>query len=483
MVKFWNIIILFFFICVFREVKSQSPVGARLYLYSSDTSDQYTIDRIFIIGNRKTREKIIQRELNIEEGATIPKSEIDQILEQEKNKLLNTSLFLTVDFSVININQNLVDIIIRVSERWYLFPIPIFELADRNFNEWWVNQQRDLSRINYGLKLYKYNVRGMNETLRLTGQFGFTRQFQLYYSFPYIDRQQKIGLNILSDYSENTNINYRTINHKQLDLDSLESTKWVFNRKRLGIGVSYRRSFYNHHSLRVDYFDNKIRDTLSILNPHFFLNGRTRQQFFQLTYRFRRDLRDFAPYPLKGFVLNLFVDKLGLGIFDDINQLEVSGNYARFFDLGKEYYFSTNLAGITTFPDRQPYFNNNAIGYNPYVVRGYELYLLEGQHFIMGKTTLKKKLFDAEIPVNTLINIKQFQVFPLAVYIKTFFDAGYVFNDIPVEGSTLDYTNQPVFGYGLGLDLVTFYDMVFRWEYSINDQGESGLRFGLRAEF
>ena len=48
-----------------------------------------------------------------------------------------------------------VDVMVDVKERWYIFPLPIFELADRNFNEWW--KTRDFSRTNYGLSVVQNN--------------------------------------------------------------------------------------------------------------------------------------------------------------------------------------------------------------------------------------------------------------------------------------------------------------------------------------
>ena len=447
-------------------------------------ADLVEIDKIFIIGNRKTKEKIIKREMDIQEGDWIIREELNTLLEKDKSKILNTSLFLSVNFNIVELSREKIDIIIRVSERWYLFPIPIFELTDRNFNEWWVNQERDLSRVEYGIKLYNYNTRGMNETLKLFAQFGFTKRFQMSYSFPYIDKAQKIGLNLVGTYAENNNFNYLTINHKQRDLDSLDSDRWLRNVKRFGFDITYRRSFYNFHEISLDYLDYKIRDTIAELNPTYFLDGRSRQQYFQLDYNFRRDLRDFNAYPLDGFLLTATASKLGLGIFNDINQLELSGTYSRYLDLGKNYYLSGMIGGKATFPQVQPYNNNNSIGFEPFVMRGYELYVIEGQSFVLNKLTFKKLLFSRRQKLHDLIPIKQFQTFPIALYLKTYFDSGYIWNTWSYpENANTRFTNEYIYGGGVGLDLVTFYDLVVRFEYSLNKAGESGLVIGLRSEF
>ena len=48
--------------------------------------------------------------------------------------------------------------IINLIESFYLLPSIIFELSDRNFNDWWVNFDHDFSRINYGGGFLQYNL-------------------------------------------------------------------------------------------------------------------------------------------------------------------------------------------------------------------------------------------------------------------------------------------------------------------------------------
>jgi Outer membrane protein/protective antigen OMA87 len=127
-----------------------------------------TINRILIIGNSITRDQIITRELSLKVGDTATFKRMEPILQLDRKKIYNLRLFNTVTIQVLAISPTTVDLLIEVTERWYTFPSPIFELSDRNFNEWWQNYDHDFSRVNYGLRLYRYNFRGRNETLRLT---------------------------------------------------------------------------------------------------------------------------------------------------------------------------------------------------------------------------------------------------------------------------------------------------------------------------
>jgi outer membrane protein assembly factor BamA len=446
--------------------------------------DTIQIDRVFVIGNRVTKEKIIKRELSLTEGQKLSREQLAEFIEADKNKIMNTRLFLSAYISVIDVGDQKVDLIVRVVERWYIFPFPLLELADRSFNEWWTNQNRDLSRINYGLKLYKYNMRGMNETLILNAQLGFTKLFGLQYNFPFIDRAQKIGLRFNGYYSENNNLNYLTLDHRLQDLDSIKTSAWMRKRSRIGIDLNYRYSFYNIHTFSLDYYNNQIRDTVAALNPFYFLNGDTRQRYFSLAYNFRRDLRDFVSYPLDGFMVQGNITKLGLGIYDDIDQVEFGLSYAKYFDLGKGFYLSGLFSGRSTFPEVQPYIANNGIGFGSEVIRGYDLYVIEGQHYIMNKMTFKKRIFSHEQKLGKLMPLEEFRSFPIDIYFKAFFDSGYIRNNWSFpENANLRFTNKYIYGGGFGLDIVSFYDLVMRFEYSLNKAGESTFIFGIDSEF
>jgi outer membrane protein assembly factor BamA len=149
------------------------------------------INRVLIIGNRLTRDQIILRELSLKPGDLIFNLDLPEILDLDEKKLFNTRLFNTVEIRTMELSDSKVDLLIDLNERWYTFPSPIFELSDRNFNEWWQNYNHDFKRVNYGLRLYQFNMRGRNETLRFIAQFGFQRRFELMYRFPYIDKKQK----------------------------------------------------------------------------------------------------------------------------------------------------------------------------------------------------------------------------------------------------------------------------------------------------
>jgi hypothetical protein len=67
----------------------------------------------------------------------------------------------------------------------------------------------------------------------------------------------------------------------------------------------------------------------------------------------------------------------------------------------------------------------------------------------------------------------KFNAIPFSLYAGIFIDAGYVNDQEFYAGNPL--VNSWQYGYGAGLDCFTYYDLVFRLEYSFNKLGESGF--------
>ncbi len=462
-----------------------SPIGAPVRSDSSQfLSDFITIDRIFVLGNRITKQSIIERELSIAEGLTFPTYEINELLKKDRQKLMNTRLFLDVEFHVVEIQPGSADIIIKVAERWYTIPTPYLTLpaAVRNINVFL--DDPDWNLLTYGIKFTQFNFRGRNERLAAIAQFGFTRQFSLKYSVPYVDAAQKNGIELGFSYSENRNINYRTVDHNfQFSNDVLDAPLSPALREVTAlVGWTYRPSYYNVHGITLSYSDALVADTVLGLNPTYFTHDNNRQQYLMLSYSASGDHRDFIGYPLKGYRWRALVSKVGLGVFDHVDIFRVSGSYSHFFDLGKGFYFATSANGYVSTPRFQPYANFRGLGYRGLWLRGYELDVIEGQSFIMNQNTIRKRIFNREFDFSRVIPIDQFNVIPLSIYLKGYIDQGYVSNTIPYEQSDR-LSNRYLMGYGLGIDFVTFYDSVFRVEYSWKRDGTNGPYYSFRTAF
>jgi outer membrane protein assembly factor BamA len=448
-------------------------------VFAADTI--LTVDRILIVGNNVTNERIILRELSLHPGDTVNSAHLAEIIQKDKNKVYNLRLFNTVSIRVLDMPGDKIDLLVEVSERWYIFPSPIFELSDRNFNEWWQNYNHDFHRVNYGFRLTQFNFRGRNETLRFTAQFGYTRRFSLSYKIPNLDKSQKHGITFNFDYREPKNLAYFTDDHKLLYLESPETLKKTFG---MAMSYAYRKSFYQTHSVSLEYRNSSVTDTIATLNPNYYRQGATKQRFLALSYSFNSDHRDVAAYPLKGFLFNGYVSKIGLGFEGNVNQIESNVSHAVFFDLKKNFYLSNLAAAYFTVPGSQPYSLYSALGYRQQFIRGYEIYVIEGTRFLLNKTTFKKRIFSHTWSLD-FMPMSQFRHFPLSIYFKAYADVGYVknYNYYEAEDFNTRLSDRFLAGIGSGIDVVLLYDLVARFEYTFTREGTRGFFFHLKKEF
>ena len=220
-------------------------------------------------------------------------------------------------------------------------------------------------------------------------------------------------------------------------------------------------------------------------NPNNYIHGETLgQEYPSISYQFNSDHRDVMAYPLKGNQFLFFIAHNGLGISEDLNVFETSLLYSRYFDLKKGFYLSNNFNAFYSHPEDIAYLNYGVLGQRKQFVRGYELYVVEGPWYMLNKTTFKKLIFSREYHWASM-PVRQFRHVPVSIYLKTYADLGYVRNYPFYEARRLNtrLSNEMLFGTGMGLDVVGFYDIVLRFEYSINAEGENGFFFHVKKEF
>lgn len=438
-------------------------------------TDSVTVARIRVEGNRKTKEAIILRELNFKIGEKIAIAEISTTLEQNRLQVLNTRLFTGVKMNVKNWDPqtNQLEILVEVRESWYLFPIPIFELADRNFNIWWVEQNRKLNRVNLGLRFYHINATGRRDILKLVTQFGYTQKYELDYQLPGLNSRQTVGFRTNLFYARNREVAYRT-----------QEDRWIFQRfeddyplerVRFSGALTWRPGLFFYHEAGIAYHQNSINEAvINELNPDFFLNQSTRQRFIRLHYTFTFDQRDIRPYPMKGQLLRVNLQKDGLGVFDDLNAFLLSTSFAQYFTIGKKWSWEAILSGrVALQRQEQPYYNYRALGFEPDYLRGYEYYVIDGLDYGYWKNSFRFELLKKEINWGTFMPVQQFKIMPLRVYLSLNQDVGIVNSPFHTETNVL--INRWLWSGGIGLDIITYYDKVIQIQYSINHLREKGL--------
>lgn len=431
------------------------------------------VDQIEVKGNEKTKRKLIIRELNFEIGDSILLTELQDVLSFNRLQLMNTGLFTDVGFNIPEWDDHYnITLLVDVTEAWYFYPIPVFELADRNFNVWWVDYERSLKRINYGLDLFYFNMTGRGDEIEALIQLGFTQKFELDYSIPYINKQQTLGLTANALFTRNREINYATLEDRQTFFRSEEN--FLLKRFRAGLGLSYRPRYRNFHEWNLFYHRNDIREeVLKELNPDFFLGALT-QRYFAFSYQWSLDYRDIRPYPMNGFWLQINLLKQGFGLFDDLNTLYLTVSHDQYLPLSAKWSLAWNAKGRYAFlRDKIPFYNSKALGYFEDYIRGYEYYVIDGLDYFYLKNNVRWQLMDRTINFGRLMPLEGFKKMPTRLFLTVFSDFGRVNN--PHYRSDNQLPSSWLVGYGLGLNLIVYYDKVFRLEYSRNSLGEGGI--------
>ena len=147
------------FICSLRSFGQVEPVDTPAIQEVQVFSEHVVIRKINITGNKHTKRSIILREMSIGEGSIVSADSLYELTELNRKRLWNLSLFTDVIVTFERISDSTIDWNIKLKEQWYIIPELAFKLADRNFNVWWTEQNRDIRRANIGVNVKHRNFR------------------------------------------------------------------------------------------------------------------------------------------------------------------------------------------------------------------------------------------------------------------------------------------------------------------------------------
>lgn len=454
------------------EKAPQSPVAVTITKPDSVNSS-VTITNIVLTGNKKTRPYIIAREIPFLQGEYISFTDLQAKLSLCKQRLMNTALFVDVDITPIYVDSSDVSIYINVKERWYLFPLPYFQIVTRNFNTWWVQEHHSLQRVNFGLKFMQNNVTGRNDNLNIWVISGYTQQLSLRYENPGIDKKLIHGFNVGFGYSRNRELNYAIDFNKQSFFK--QDDRFIIKQSYADLAYTYRPAIKTRQTVKVSYHDISVSDSIILKNPTFFSAPVTRVKYGDISYGLSYTDFDYNPYPLKGFAGDInFYKRFGRNA--NLWQFGGTANYV--FKVLPSSYIQLQASGLIRFPFNQPYITNSLMGSASLYMRGLEYYVVEGSAGGVTRATIKNQVLSFN--VRNLIKSKTHDKIPFRVFLKAYGDLGYSYT--PNVGNSM-LNNKLLHTWGAGIDIVTFYDIVVKLEYSFNQLHESGLFVHTQTDF
>ena len=419
--------------------------------------------------NLKTKHAVIIRELSFGLQDFMTWDElINYDIPRSEANLINLNLFNQVNIYPIK-KDNEVHLEIVVVEKWYLWPIPFAEFADRNFNQW-ANLDFDPNRTNIGLYLFKYNLFGLNHTLKTTVSTGYTQTLGLEYRAPYIGGKKRLGFMLDIRRKSSEEIRYGLIENQEQffrtsGLEMIRETSFLGE-------LTYRKGLYWRHNLRLTHNNIQIHDTVlsNSLNPGFLFDFQTSQKLTTIGYNLSYDNRNNKLFPLMGIYATAGI-ACNYGAQDFVS-LGFDLNFYRPLPANRMYSGLSYTYGDALNQDL-PYVLNKAVGLKNNV-RGYENYVFIGDQYAVLRAELRYLLIPSGDVDLRYMPVKSYKTMPIESYISAFYDQAQVIND----GLQTD-----LYGFGVGINTLIYYDKVFRFEYSWNHWNRSGLKVHFKKAF
>ncbi|MAW21139.1 MAG: hypothetical protein CMD16_01935 [Flavobacteriales bacterium] len=449
MKNFLVVLILFYYCCAFGQ-------------------NHITINNIQVKGNIITKYEVIERELSFNKGESYSVPILEKKMQESTENLQNLELF-----NFINIQRDKNTILITVIERWYFWPYPIIEISERNFNTWWnefkTNHYSDFSRLNYGIFFNWENFRGRNELLQFKIRRGFKEHYLFSYQLPYFNKKKTIGINTNLELFRRKKTFYNTLQNELIYYEETEN--YTSKDYSINIEFLYRKNLHKKHKLKFYYFQSIISDSITTINPNYLSNSQNSGSYFKTGYQFTNEHRDYTIYPLNGYFIELEASKYFNGS-SPVENFELKLTGEKYLEPKERVFLGTSFKFKLSSENQMPYFSQEGFGFIDYV-RGYEHYVIDGQQFWLSKTALKYAIIEKtnfDIPY---VKMKQFKKSHYSIYLGIFSDMGYIYDYPNTKTNLMD--SQLLWGKGVALDYVTYYDKILRIEYSINHLGEKGV--------
>ena len=351
--------------------------------FTSLAQQKMPVARIDIAGNSKTKDYIILRELPFIIGDSLDAKQLAPAIIQAKQLLINTQLFVDVQIDTMATDGQW-QIRIQVKERWYLLPLPYFRLVDRNFNQWWVDQNRSLDRVNYGVKFIQNNVSGRNDNLNVWLITGYNRQFSARYTIPFIDKKLTKGFSIGFLHATQKELNIATVANKQVFLRHTSDARKTW---RMDASYSYRPDRFKRTTIRLSYFNETIADTILKVQKNYYPGQTNHQAALDLSYRYQYINVSNIVYPTSGYYTDFFLMKRFASQREQ-SIFQMSARYLNAKKISNKFFLILDATTAYKSPVDSIFSNSRLIGYGGMQLRGLEYYVVDGTAGAVSRNAL-----------------------------------------------------------------------------------------------
>ncbi len=258
----------------FFEIKSLDKVEGNkvdIIFKILNITPKYT-NQINIVGNYRTFDYVIRRELEIVEGDAIYQNQLEDI----RDKLISLDLFETVKIKEEIIDNNTVDLIIEVEEK-------------------------QTGSFNAGVSVGTLDGFAIVTGLRERNFYGTGRSLDVLVNTSEDKNQFKLTTTDRLSYENDADISYN-INYRQEDFSNASSYKLDTFTSGIGIGYKINKQIYHNVDLEYVLKDYKITNSSTVSNSILQSSGANMSYLLKNNIRYSTVNRGFIPQ--KGNYIN-----------------------------------------------------------------------------------------------------------------------------------------------------------------------------------
>lgn len=441
-------------------------------------STRVVIKEMRVIGNKHVNDGVVIEESKIEIGDEYELFELAKVLNNCQRNLTNLRLFNEVEILIDKwTDDNEINLVFFVNERWYIYPVPVLELTGIDFNEWRTDYDLDLSRLTYGFELLHANLTNRGDVLKLKAKTGFQKNLGFSYNLDALDKERNWGVGFGFDYKNNKGAIVSAINN---EYNSQILDQNVYKSKDAFFAITNRKNVTQRHTIGIGYSNYNIADTLQQLSPNFFADNSTRQEYGNISYSFVLEERNLIEYPTEGHNVQALLSYDGL-LSNDLDLFSFSSTIGNYKQILPRHYLSGSLNTRYIPSNDIPFFNLSRLAISDMKMpRGYQAYRVFPKNYATLKTEYRYDLVTKRFR-NIPILPDRFEPVPFRVLPKAFADFGFTSSNQYIENNELN--DDFLYSFGLGVDVVTIYNSPFSFELSQNHLGELNFNIGLGKSF
>ncbi len=455
-------------LCILIGFAGKPLIGQAPKAFQTQVRQSVIIDSIRIEGNTRTQEALIQSLLEFQKGDTLFLDQLLLSMKSSRFHLYRSNLFSKVGITLIYYKKGHAALLITVNEKPLLSFGGTVKLADRNLTEWWRVHHFSLKRITAGTEIYLNNPFGTGEQFSAYGELGFNQSASIRIILPHFSPDYKWGTEMTARMGGQRILG---VKNEENRLVYQEGETFLLKEKMFRMGLSFRPAAEYLFIARLGHFDARAASALLDENPDFF-GGQEYLRFLKAELAFRLNRSDHLRYPLNGSDLSFLFSQIGLGSESNGRMSELKMQLSLYQKILPRWYSRNQLQIRFSKGEENNFYLQRAFGYDRAYVRGYELFVITGQHYLITNNELKFHALGIDFLTPGALS-RYIRSIPFDIYLKLIADGGVVVNrsDIIVD----PMANQLLYSGGIGIDLLFLREYSISLTYSVNNMLQKGI--------